>query len=250
MSKKNAAIVLAAGRGTRMNSRVAKQFLHIKGKPVLYYSLREFERCPFMDEIVLVAGEQDVEYCRKEIAEKFGFRKIRQIVAGGRERYHSVYNGIAALRDCGFVYIHDGARPFLSQEILERVRQDVCRYRACAVGMPVKDTIKIADDRGFCRSTPDRALVWQVQTPQAFDFALIREAYEKLMQELQNGSQLHVTDDAMVVEAMTSVKVKLTKGSYANLKITTQDDLRTAEVLAESLEEASLREDLSGADGL
>lgn len=236
MEQKNVAVVLAAGRGKRMNSRTAKQFLLIKERPVLYYSLKVFEDCPFISEIVLVTGEQEIAFCRKEILERYGFQKVKHITAGGAERYHSVYNGLLAAGDCDYVYIHDGARPFVTREILERARRDVCAYQACAVGMPVKDTIKIADRNGFCESTPNRSLVWQVQTPQAFRFSLALEAYEKLMQTLQNGSQLQVTDDAMVVEAMTDVKVKLTEGSYANLKITTPEDLRLAEELAKGLE--------------
>ncbi len=231
MAEKNVAIVLAAGRGTRMHSAVAKQFLFIKGKPVLYYSLQTFEQCPFIHEIVLVTAQQDVAYCKKEIVERFGLRKVRQIVEGGKERYHSVYQGLLAAEGCDFVYIHDGARPFVSLDILKRAQRDVSLHRACVVGMPVKDTIKLADADGFCEQTPDRARLWQVQTPQVFAYGLIREAYEKMLEALAKQPELHVTDDAMAVEMMTDVRVKLTEGSYDNLKITTPDDLRLAENL-------------------
>ena len=106
---KSVAIVLAAGRGSRMNSDVAKQYLLIKGKPVIWYSLTAFERCPFIDEIVLVTGSEEIGYCQKAIVEKYGFRKVKQVVEGGRERYHSVYQGILAAGNCDYIYIHDGA---------------------------------------------------------------------------------------------------------------------------------------------
>lgn len=231
MKTKNTAIVLGAGRGTRMNSPVAKQYLLINRKPVIYYSLHAFEICPFIDEVILVASNEDLEYCRREIVQKYKFRKVRHIIPGGEERYHSVRNGIAVADACDFLFIHDGARPFLSQEILERVYGDVTRYGACAAGMPVKDTIKKIDADGFCAGTPKRSSLWQIQTPQAFSYPLIRAAYSRLTQELEKGSELEVTDDAMVVETMTDVKVKLTEGSYENLKITTPEDLQIAENL-------------------
>lgn len=216
-----------------MNSAVAKQYLLIKEKPVIYYSLREFESCPFIDEIVLVAGADDLDYCREEIIRKYDFRKVKRIIAGGKERYHSVYNGLMAAEDCDYIYIHDGARPFVTQEILERAKEDVQLHKACVVGMPVKDTIKIGDEDGFCANTPERSRVWQIQTPQVFEYSLILGAYGRLMEQLKSDADLKITDDAMVVETMTDKKVKLTTGSYSNIKITTPDDLRLAELLAE-----------------
>lgn len=248
--------MLSAGSGSRMKSDVAKQYLLIKGKPVIWYSLSEFERCPFIDEIVLVTRAEDLAFCRTEIVEKYGFGKIRQIVKGGRERYDSVYQGLLAAKSCDYVYIHDGARPFVTQEMLKRLRDDVNAYGACTVGMPVKDTIKLSDENDFCASTPDRSRVWQIQTPQAFSYGLIRDAHEKLrktlgedgciqeqaltgaqaQQESHESRRLRVTDDAMVVEQMTEGKVKLTWGDYRNIKITTPEDLRLAELFAADLE--------------
>lgn len=229
MTEKQVAVVLSAGQGKRMNSATAKQYLLIKEKPVIWYSLQTFEQCPFIDEIILVAGEKDLDYCREHIVEKYGFQKVRRIVAGGKERYHSVFNGLLAIQDCTFVYIHDGARPFLTQEILERAQKAVRVYGACVVGMPVKDTIKICDRDGFSVQTPDRSMVWQVQTPQVFSYPLIREAYELLMEELQKGAEIPITDDAMVIEHMTEQKVKLVEGTYSNIKITTPEDLAIGE---------------------
>ena len=140
MLKRNVAVVLAAGQGKRMQSSVHKQYLLMGGKPVLFYCLRTMEES-FIDEVVLVVGEGEEEYCRKEVVEKYGFKKVSRIVQGGRERYHSVWNGIGVVEECGYLFIHDGARPFLDQASLERARQAVEQFGACVVGMPVKDTI-------------------------------------------------------------------------------------------------------------
>ena len=229
MKEKNVAVVLAAGKGTRMDSPVRKQYLLIKERPVLYYSLEQFQKCPFIEEIVLVTGQDEIDYCRREIVERYGITKVKKIVAGGAERYHSVYEGLKAAKGCDYVYIHDGARPFLTQDILERAQEGVRHYGACAVGMPVKDTIKISDREGFAEYTPQRELVWMVQTPQVFAYPLIRKAYDDLMEALQNGLETVITDDAMVVERMTEQKVKLVEGAYSNIKITTPEDLVIAE---------------------
>lgn len=236
------AIVLAAGRGKRMNSKVAKQYLLLRDKPVLYYALRQFENS-FIDDVVLVTAKDEISYCKEEIVEKYGFTKVRNIVAGGQERYHSVYQGLLAAQEelCKHaavcmeedfcVYIHDGARPFISEEILVRARESVLQYGSGVVGMPVKDTIKIADEEGFAVSTPKRSLVWQVQTPQCFLASVIMPAYGKLMEQEEELSEqgVAITDDAMVVELLTEERVKLTEGSYENIKITTPEDLVVAE---------------------
>ena len=224
------AVVLAAGKGKRMHSAVQKQFLMLGGKPVIFYSLEQFEQCPFINEIVLVTEKSEIDYCRKEIVEKFDFQKVKKIVAGGAERFLSVYNGLKACT-CDFVYIHDGARPFVDQAILERTREDVKRYGACVAGMPVKDTIKISDGDGYADVTPPRSRVWMVQTPQVFAYSCIKDAYDKLIAD----GRMDVTDDAMVLECMTGQKTKLTLGSYENIKITTPEDLEIAEVFAARL---------------
>ena len=128
---KYTAVVLAAGAGSRMHSKTKKQYLMLKGKPVLYYSLAAFEKHPGIGEIILVCGEEDISWCRQEIVVKFAFQKIKKIIPGGRERYHSVYEGLKAAGSCDWVLIHDGARPVLDQEILDRVLAALPRYRAC-----------------------------------------------------------------------------------------------------------------------
>ena len=228
--KRTAAIVLAAGSGKRMGSNIKKQYMLIGDKPVVYYSLKALQES-FVDEIVLVVSPGDVSYCKKEIVEKYGFDKVRSIVEGGKERYHSVLRGLSALTFCDYVFIHDGARPMLTVEILERLYSCVKEYSACVAGMPVKDTIKIADRNHNVVSTPDRRLVFMVQTPQVFEYHLIKNAYDNLVDNeqelLENG--IAITDDAMVVETFTGHGVKLVEGSYENIKITTPEDISIAE---------------------
>lgn len=232
MEARTAAIVLAAGRGSRMKSKIQKQYLLLKGKPVLYYSLKAFEES-FIDEIILVTGEEEIEYCRKEIVEKYGFTKVSHIVTGGKERYHSVFCGLQALTDCDYVFIHDGARPFVTEQILERAYETVQKEHACVVGMPVKDTIKLADENGFAKETPRRDLLWMIQTPQVFSYALVKSAYASFLEREQEllAQGIKMTDDAMVVETFTDTGIRLVEGSYENIKITTPEDLRIAEAL-------------------
>ena len=239
------AIVLAAGRGKRMNSEVAKQYLLLKDKPVLYYALKQFEDS-FVDDIILVTGAEDIAYCSEEIVDRYGFKKVRRVTAGGKERYHSVYQGLLAAgellaaaggsgNEAGMqeacIYIHDGARPCIDETILVRARESVERYGSGVVGMPVKDTIKLVDEEGFAVSTPKRSLVWQVQTPQCFLYSTIMPAYTRLIESEEEllAQSVAITDDAMVVELLGGSKVKLVEGSYENIKITTPEDLAIAE---------------------
>ena len=179
---KSVSSVLAAGKGSRMKSDIQKQYLLIKDRPVLYYSLKAFEDS-FIDEIVLVTGAEEISYCRDEIVKKYAFTKVTKIVAGGKERYHSVYAGLQAIEDCDYVFIHDGARPFVTEQILTRAYETVKKEHACVVGMPVKDTIKLADESGYAADTPRRDLLWIVQTPQVFSFSLIKEAYTVFLKQ-------------------------------------------------------------------
>ena len=229
------AIVLAAGQGKRMHTRTAKQYLQLLGKPVLYYSLKAFQdSC--IDHIILVTGAGEQEYVQREILDKYGFTKVKCIVEGGRERYISVYNGLQAAgsycEEDGYVFIHDGARPCVTEEIIESALDCVRKEKACVVGMPVKDTIKVVDEDRYAANTPKRSLLWSVQTPQVFELSLISGAYQQLIDReeelLRNGTQ--ITDDASVVELFTEHKVKMVEGSYENIKITTPEDLKIAEI--------------------
>ncbi len=222
------AIVLAGGSGKRMGTKVQKQYLEIDEKPVLFYSLNEFQRSDVIDDIILVVGEGQEEYCQSEIVNKYDITKVRHIVVGGKERFHSVWNGLQRVKGPGYVFIHDGARPFVDEEMIERVYREVQIYKACVVGMPVKDTIKIADEAEYALETPDRSRVWMIQTPQVFEVELVKRSYETLI----SLPEAFATDDAMVVESYSDCKVKLVQGSYENIKITTPEDMGIAELFA------------------
>ena len=229
---RNTAIVLAAGQGKRMNSKVQKQFLLIKGKPVLYYSLSCFQNSREIEEIIVVTGKDSINFCKQEIIEAYGFSKVKAVIAGGRERYDSVYAGLCACEDSDYVFIHDGARPFLTEDMIRRGKEAVLASGACVIGMPSKDTIKIADENGMVASTPSRSLVWNIQTPQIFSYTAIREAYERARQQ----NMADITDDAMVMERFGNMKIKLVEGSYENIKITTPEDILVAEKILEKIQ--------------
>ena len=243
--KRCTAVILAAGSGKRMQSATAKQFMLLRDKPLIWYSLQTVEQSEVIDDCILVTGEADLSYVQREIVEKYGFRKVAAVIPGGSERCFSVGNAMRYLaedrlpvpnRD-GYVFIHDGARPFLTERILRDTYEAVQEYGACVAAVPSKDTIKIADGQDFAVSTPDRRRVWNVQTPQVFETGLITEAYAQLERRLPEltSQGIAVTDDASVVELFTEHRVKLVFGAYENIKITTPEDISTAEgFLAES----------------
>jgi len=237
MKKKHCiAIVLAGGQGKRMGTEVQKQYLDIAGKPLLYYSLHAFQKSNIIDEIVLVVGEGQIEYVCDNFVDAYNFTKVSRIVEGGKERYDSVWSGLCAIKEMehiknSYVFIHDSARPFVTEEILVRSYEEVEKTKACVVGMPSKDTVKLVDDNAFAKETPNRNYVWIIQTPQVFDCALIIEAYSKLMKQ----DEIQVTDDAMVVEQQMRLPVKMVQGSYENIKVTTPEDIDVAEIFVKRL---------------
>lgn len=220
------AVILAAGRGKRMGSDLPKQYLMLNGKPVVCHSLDVMEHCSFVDDIVLVVGIGEREYIKEQIVEFYGYRKVTQIVEGGKERYHSVANALCSIDehipDAEYVLIHDGARPYLEEAMLNRLWDGVRESDACIAAVPVKDTVKIVDENGVIRSTPDRSTLWAAQTPQAFRFTVIRDAYRELF---RSGQTNGITDDAQVLERMTGKACRIVEGSYRNIKITTPEDL-------------------------
>ena len=218
-----------------MHSKIQKQFMELDGMPVLCYSLRCFQESPLIRDVILVTGEEYVFWCKEEIVEKYGFTKVSAVVSGGKERYDSVYEGLRACKDTEYVLIHDGARPFVTQAIIKQALAEVRTHKACVAAMPVKDTIKIADEQDFAVSTPRRDLVWMMQTPQVFQASLIRGAYRKLLSEEKKlrSQGVQITDDAMVVETLLSHPVKLFRASYENIKITTPEDLLIADGILE-----------------
>ncbi len=223
------AIVLSAGKGNRMGTRVHKQYLLLAGQPVVCYSLKVFQASAVIDEIILVTGEEEEDYCREQIVERYGLSKVSRILPGGKERFHSVWNGLQKTKEEGYVFIHDGARPFVDGEMIDRLYETVLVHKACVAGMPVKDTIKVVDSECNVEATPDRSTLWMVQTPQVFETRLVKKAYGMLMQD---PGKYTVTDDAGVVEEMLHYPVKLVPGSYENIKITTPDDLEMGAVFA------------------
>lgn len=232
---KTTAIVLAAGKGSRMKSDARKQYMMLKGRPVVCHSLAVFEQCGLIDEIVLVCGQGEEAMCREQITEKYHYNKVKKIVPGGKERYHSVYEGLkAAGPECGTVLIHDGARPLLDEKMIRRLLDAVQECGACVAGMPVKDTIKLCGDDNYAVKTLPREQLWMIQTPQVFDYASILSAHQKLM-ELEE-LPVQITDDAMVLEYTTGRKAKLVEGSYRNIKITTPEDLLIAGALLDGAE--------------
>lgn len=224
------AVVLAGGSGSRMNTKTAKQYLPLNGKPLIYYALRQFQDSA-VEKIALVVAKGQQDYCRKEIVERYGFTKVSAIVPGGSERYLSVHAGLKALDGVDYVLIHDGARPCVDQDILNRTMECVAKEGACVVGMPVKDTIKIVDERQLAQKTPDRRRLWQVQTPQAFSYDLICRAYDAVV---ASGEQA-VTDDAQVLELAFGKTCRLIEGSYRNIKVTTPEDLDIAKIFLKNI---------------
>ena len=223
-----------------MESKVAKQYMLLNGKPVIWYGLQAFDESALIDDIILVVGRGEKDYARKEIVEKYGFKKIDVIIEGGAERFESVSRALQVIAGDsmktqnreGYVFIHDGARPLVTQKIIEDTYDAAVRHGACCAAVPVKDTIKYADEKGFAQKTPDRNLLFAVQTPQVFETTLILKAYRLLEEYLEKpeNREVKVTDDAMVVETMLHYPVKLVEASYKNIKITTPEDMETAKI--------------------
>lgn len=219
------AIILAGGKGKRMGSAVSKQYIEVKGKPILYYTLKKFINCKSINSITLVLPEDEIEYCKKEVLEKYSLN-IDNIVSGGKERQDSVFNGLKSVASStSIVLIHDGARPFVSNRIIEDGIRFAKKYGASAPGVTPKDTIKIKNDEGFSIETPNREKLVSIQTPQVFEFNKILECHKKIQQD-----NIFVTDDTMVAELYGN-KVYLYDGDYTNIKVTTPEDLILAERL-------------------
>lgn len=220
------AVIVAAGRSTRMNMERSKQYVEIAGIPVLARTLQVFQRCDEINEIIVVVNEQDIMYCKQSIVEEYELSKVRMLVSGGSERQNSVYNGLLEVCErCDIVLVHDGARPFVTSDIIANSIYEAQVYGAACVAVPAKDTIKMAGPDNFVKETLDRSLLWVVQTPQAFRYSLIMDAHKKASEDGFTG-----TDDAVLVERL-GVPMKLVMGSYENIKITTRDDLAIGEAI-------------------
>jgi 2-C-methyl-D-erythritol 4-phosphate cytidylyltransferase len=225
------ALIPAAGMGKRMAAGINKQYLELGGKPILAHTLDIFEKTPFVDDIFVIVPEDEIAYCRENVIESYRFSKVRQIVAGGRERQQSVFNGLKAAENLGpddVVIIHDGVRPFVPVEVVRNSVEIARDTDGALVAVPVKDTVKIAIE-GVVVDTPERGNIWLAQTPQTFRYGIIREAYENA----ENDGFLG-TDDASLVER-AGKKVHIVMGDYRNIKITTPEDMLLAEAFLKNV---------------
>jgi len=220
-------VIAAAGTGSRMKSKINKQYMLLNSRPVLSYSLDVFEKYEAVDEIVIVAHPRDTEYCEKEIVKKFGYRKVKKVIPGGEQRQDSVWAGLLQLnRDTtDYVAVHDGARPLLTLALLDDLIKEAEEWGAAIPGVYVKDTLKMVDRDGFVGNTLDRSSTVFIQTPQVFRFKEIYQAYEMALEE-----GFKSTDDAALFEKYIG-RVKVVPGNYNNLKITTPEDLIIVEAL-------------------
>jgi len=227
---KVAAVVPAAGSGRRMGAGAdtKKQFMVLDGVPVVGHALNVLENSR-VQSIVVVVGSGEVEHCRSAVVEKMGLKKVTAIVTGGKERQDSVYNGLLALApDTGIVVVHDGVRPLLRLEELERVIESAETYGAATLAVPAKDTVKVSGGDSFVAGTFPRDSLWLTQTPQAFRYEIILKAHREARKRNYTG-----TDDAGLVELL-GMPVKIVPGSYKNIKITTPEDLIMAAALLKS----------------
>jgi 2-C-methyl-D-erythritol 4-phosphate cytidylyltransferase len=233
--KRNALVLLAGGRGTRMGTGVHKQFLELGGKPLIWHSLNAVQKSDLIDDVILVSGEDDMAEIR-ELVSRYGFDKVSIIVKGGEERYLSVANGVKAIfdraKECeafsgipGIILVHDGARPFIDDEIIGRCLDGVEETGGCVAAVPSKDTVKLADENAIVTSEPPRDMVWNMQTPQVFFSQILYDACVKASEADVNAG---ITDDARMVSMFTDTKIKLVMGSYENIKITTPVDVLIA----------------------
>lgn len=215
----NGVVIVAARTGSRMNMGINKQFIKLEGKEIIAYTIEKFYNNSNIEDIVVVVKEDESDFFKKEILDKYNFKNIK-IAYGGKERQDSVYNGLKLLdKKCHVVLIHDGARPFVSDKIIDNCIEEAKNHKAVVVGVPVKDTIKVIDKDKYIVDTPNRSVLWAVQTPQTFDYNILIDSYKDAF---KNG--FYGTDDAMLVERI-GYKVKMVEGSYNNIKITTQEDL-------------------------
>lgn len=216
-------VVVAAGKGKRMGTAVSKQHLLLSGKPVLVHTLEAFEAMELVDSVILVIGAGDEGLCG-EYVRQYGLNKVDAVLTGGAERQASVYLGLQALDpDIEWVLVHDGVRPFITEREAARCLEAAREHGAAVLAVPVKDTVKIVEPDGRIDSTPDRSRLWAIQTPQAFRVPELLAAHELAVREDFTG-----TDDAMLVEH-AGQSVYVVEGSYANVKITTPEDLEWAE---------------------
>ncbi len=223
-------LIPAAGTGRRMGGSISKQYLELADKPILAHTLTLFENHPRVNNIYLIVPPDDISYCQQQIVDRYGLSKVCRIVAGGCQRQDSVRNGLDALAEDGLcqpqrpILIHDGARPLFDCKSLSSLIDIVCQTGACTIGVPVKDTIKNVENNKITGS-PDRDRLWQAQTPQGFQYHLIREAFDRATED-----GFVATDDASLLERLGH-PVQILEGDYRNIKVTTPEDVLVAVAL-------------------
>lgn len=215
------ALIPAAGMGKRMNAGINKQYLLLGGKPILAHTLQVFQQAPFVEDIYVIIPFDEIDYCRQTVVEAFGFSKVRGVVAGGKERQNSVMNGLNALQQPApddIILVHDGVRPFVPESVLLEAARTAARCDGALTAVPAKDTIKVVEE-GAVTATPPRETLWLAQTPQAFRYEILREAYDAAERDGFLG-----TDDASLVERLGR-QIRVVRGDYRNIKITTPEDM-------------------------
>jgi len=222
---KVAALIPAAGEGKRMGYTLCKKpYISIKGYPILFYVLDILEQIPKIEQIIIAVSPRDEKVCKRDIIDRFSFKKVTNIVSGGKRRQDSVRNMLQFLsKDVEIVLIHDGARPLITKKLVQASINATEKWGATVLAVPAKDTIKFADKDRFVETTPCREKIWCIQTPQTFRRDVIVDAYKRAYEGGFMG-----TDDASLVERI-GIKVKIIMGSYENIKITTPEDLFIAE---------------------
>lgn len=232
---KTCAILVAAGKGERLCQKIPKPFVMLNDRPMIYYSLNVLSESELIDHILVVVAKDNIAYCQREIVEKYEFTKIDKIIEGGAQRQDSVYNGLkAVLPDTDLILIHDGARPFVTHQLIEETIVSAKEAGAAIVGVSPVDTIKSINGGQWIEETLARESLVMIQTPQVFNYALLKDAYEKAYQD-----NFYATDDALLVRRLGGM-VKLVKGDYENIKITFPYDLLTAEVILKIRSEKNL----------
>lgn len=223
-------VIVAGGKGKRMKSSINKVYIKLLGREILARTIDVFEKCKYINEIIIVTGRDEIDYCKNILVNKYAYKKVKDVIVGGKERQNSVYNGLLSCsKDTNIVVIHDGARPFVTENMIKNSIECTEKFTACAVGVKVKDTIKIVDDDNNIVNTPDRSFLYAVQTPQTFKYDVILKAHKYAL-----DNNIFVTDDTSLVESL-GYMVKMIEGSYSNIKITTPEDLIFGEGLMKSM---------------
>jgi 2-C-methyl-D-erythritol 4-phosphate cytidylyltransferase len=228
-------VIPAAGKGSRMNANKDKQFIKIKGKPVLALTIEAFQNCSLVDEIVLVTSKDQILKFKQDIVDKYRLTKVSSIQDGGNERQQSVMKGLEAVDGkCDIVLIHDGVRPFISERTITATIDAAREFGAACACVQQKDSIKVGDENDFIQKSLDRSKIWIAQTPQAFKYKLVMDAHLSAEKDGFFGN-----DDSVLVERFCKIKeletkVKIVTGQYDNIKITTDEDIIIADAIAES----------------